>query len=345
MLLSKTIVALAAGSLLAGVSPVLAQQRDGGNRGGARSGQAARSGGQSPRGGGQTARGGGSARGAAGPARSYSARPYSGSPRSYSSGSRSYGYGSSRGYSSGSRYYGGGSRGAVVIRGGRSYGGRVGISSGRFYRPYYTFRPRVSLGFGLWVGYPVAYPYYYNDPYYYDPYYAPYGYSDPYAYPYPAARYPAYPSTYPAYPPAYPSQYPPVYPPQNPSSYPPPYSSSTPSPYPSNSRSPYPSNYPPQSPSRSPQYPSASGSVGVQQGQQQTNVGGVSFDITPDTAEVFVDGSLAGTVGEFTASARPLDLPPGHHRIEIRANGYRTLTFEENIVAGQVLPFQGTMER
>lgn len=333
MILSKTIVALAAGSLLVSVSPVLAQHRSGGDRGAARSGQSARSGGQSARSG-----DGGSARGSSGSTRGSSARPYSGTPRSYSSGSRSYAYGSSRGYSSGGRIYGGGSRGAVVIRGGRSYGGRVGISSGRFYRPYYTFRPRVSLGFGLWVGYPVAYPYYYDDPYYYDPYYAPYGYSDPYAYSYPPARYPAYPSTYPAYPPAYPSQYPPNYPPQNPSNYPPQY--------PSNSPSQYPSNYPPQS-SRSPQYPSTSGSgsVGVQRGQRSTNVGGVSFDITPDTAEVFVDGSFAGRVGEFTASARPLDLSPGHHRIEIRASGYKTLTFEENIVAGQVLPFQGTMEQ
>jgi hypothetical protein len=208
----------------------------------------------------------------------------------------------------------------------------VGVGPGRFYRPYYTFRPRVSLGFGLWVGYPVAYPYYYDNPYYY----APYGYSDPYAYSYPPAPYPAYPSTYPQYP-AYPSQYP--------SNYPPPYSSNYPPQYPSNSPSRYPSNYPPQSAPRSPQYPSASGSVGVQPGQRSTNVGGVSFDITPDIAEVFVDGSFAGTVGEFTPSARPLDLPPGHHRIEIRASGYRTLTFEENIVAGQVLPFQGTMER
>jgi hypothetical protein len=326
MILSKTIVALAASSLLAGVSPVLAQHRNGGDRGAARSGQSARS-------------GGGSARGSSGSTRGSSVRPYSGSPRSYSSGSRSYAYGSSRGYSSGGRIYGGGSRGAVVIRGGGSYGGRYGVSSGRFYRPYYTFRPRVSLGFGLWVGYPVSYPYYYDDPYYYDPYYTPYGYSDPYAYP--PARYPAYPSTYPAYPPPYPSSYPP----QNPSNYPPTYSSNYPSQYPSNSPSQYPSNYPPQSTSRSPQYPSASGSVGVQRGQRSTNVGGVSFDITPDTAEVFVDGSFAGRVGEFTASARPLDLTPGHHRIEIRASGYRTLTFEENIVAGQVLPFQGTMEQ
>src|SRR3954469_17387441 len=37
-----------------------------------------------------------------------------------------------------------------------------------FSQPYYTFRPRVSLGFGLWLGYPVRYTSYYG---YYNPYY------------------------------------------------------------------------------------------------------------------------------------------------------------------------------
>ena len=337
MTLTRTVAALAAASLLTSVSPAFAQRQGGGNRGGgeargggARSGQAAPSGRSGQR--------------SSGPGRSYSApRSYSGSSRSYSS--RPYVYNSPRGYSSGNRaygggFYGGGSRGSVVIRGGRSsYGGRVVVSSGRFYRPYYTFRPRVSLGFGLWVGYPVAYPYYYDDPYYYDPY----GYSDPYYYP--SAPYPAYPPAYPPYPSSYPpysSAYPSQYPSYPSSSYP---SSRYPSSrYPSSQ---YPSNYPPPSASRAPQYPAASGSasVGVRPGQQSGTVGGVSFDITPDTAEVYVDGSLTGTVREFTPSSRPLDLPPGHHRIEIRASGYRTLTFDENIVAGEVLPFQGTMER
>src|SRR5580765_249533 len=51
--------------------------------------------------------------------------------------------------------------------------------------PFYSFRPRINLGFGIWMGYPVAYPGYYNvapyggvypgavyrtaDPYAYDP--------------------------------------------------------------------------------------------------------------------------------------------------------------------------------
>ena len=48
-----------------------------------------------------------------------------------------------------------------------------------YYRPYYRFVPRISLGIGLWAGYPVTwsgyywsgYPYAYGSPYPYDPYY------------------------------------------------------------------------------------------------------------------------------------------------------------------------------
>jgi hypothetical protein len=208
----------------------------------------------------------------------------------------------------------------------------LGIGPGRFYRPYYTFRPRVSLGFGLWVGFPITYPYGY-----YDPYYSPYGYPDPYpaypysaypypAYPYPSTGYPQYPtSTYPQYPSASP-QYPSA-PPQYPSTYPQ---------YPSAS---------PQYPSAPSQYPPASGSVGVQPRQSQANTGGVSFEISPGTAEVFIDGSYVGTAGEFTPTTQPLGLTPGRHRIEIRAQGYRTMNFDADVVAGQVIPYQGAMER
>src|SRR5439155_1035437 len=129
------------------------------------------------------------------------------------------------------------------------YGGYgYGYRGYRFDRPYYSFPPRFSIGFGLWAGFPVAYPYYYC----YDLYDDPYGYSYPYGY---AAPYPpyGYSSAYPAYPP---------------SSYPQ-------SSYPSSA---YPSSaYPPP------------GSVGVQPGEAQGDVGGVSFDITPNNAEIIVD--------------------------------------------------------
>ena len=55
----------------------------------------------------------------------------------------------------------------------------------RSFFSYYSFRPRVNLGFGLWVGYPFAYrDYYYYDPYEY--YVTP---GDPYAYGYAAPSY------------------------------------------------------------------------------------------------------------------------------------------------------------
>jgi hypothetical protein len=189
-----------------------------------------------------------------------------------------------------------------VVAGARVIGpGGVAVAAYHYYRPYYAFHPRVSLGFGLWVGFPIAYPYYYGYPYYGYPYYGyPY---DPY-YGYPPPAYPAYPP--PGYPPA-------AYPP---SGYPPPGSA--------------PSGY-----------PAPGGTVGVQPGAPS---GGVSFDITPDTAEVFVDGNDAGTVSAFGPSSPPLTLTPGRHHIEVRAPGFQTMSFDADVAAGQVIPYQGSMQ-
>jgi hypothetical protein len=181
----------------------------------------------------------------------------------------------------GGGHYRGVERGRVVVRGG---GGFIRARS-PFYRPYYSFRPRVSLGFGLWMGSPVPYPYY-GSPYRYAP-----PYVDPYAYGAPA----------------------PYYPPSN---------------YPS-------SNYPAQQPAPS---------VGVQRGGAQSE-GGISFEITPANAAVFVDGTYVGTAEEFGPAEQPLDLAPGHHRVELSAPGYRTTTSDADVQPRQVIPFQGTLQR
>jgi hypothetical protein len=122
------------------------------------------------------------------------------------------------------------------------------------YRPYYVFLPRVYVGFGVWAGYPVTWPYVY---------------AYPYPYPYPAPRY----------------------------AYPPPAASA-----------------------------------------------GVSFDITPPDASVFVDGTLVGTVRDFSPTSVPLSVAPGRHHIEVRAPGYKTLTFDVDAIAGQVVPYRGALE-
>jgi hypothetical protein len=73
--------------------------------------------------------------------------------------------------------------------------------------------------------------------------------------------------------------------------------------------------------------------------------GGVSFDINPATAQVYVDGSFAGIVEDFDGASEPLLLAPGSHYVEIRLAGYRTATFDVTIVTGEITPYQGTLER
>jgi hypothetical protein len=183
--------------------------------------------------------------------------------------------------------------------------------------PYYHFRPWYSVGFGISIGYPVPWSY----PYYYPAYYPyPYAYQYPYPYPYAVAPYGATSSTtystndgmYPATGSAYPSQDPT-----------------------GTTGSAYPSEYP----------TGTTGSASVQQKPSEQNSGGVSFEITPANAELFVDGARVGTVGQFTPQSQPLGLSVGRHRLEIRAPGYHPLNIDADIVSGQVIPYQGAMQR
>ena len=147
----------------------------------------------------------------------------------------------------------------------RYVGPRFSVAPRVFIRPYYVFRPRFNITFGIWAGYPITY---------YDPFYYPYDY----------------------------------------------YSYYSPGPVP----------VPP------------AGSVAVQ--PTQSNMGGVSFEMTPATAEIWIDGNYYGTANQFTAASQPLGLPVGRHHIELREPGYQVSAFDVDIVAGQVIPFQGQLE-
>jgi len=327
MTLAKPLIATVGVVLCLSIVPASAQHRGGG--GGARM-----SGGGNYRGAGRTA---------SAPRASGSAGPRVYAPRAVGGGTRSVVYGNRGAVAAGPR--GGvavgprgavaagprgavavgprgavavGPRGAVAVGRTGSYGGGRYYAPGRYYgsryygsgyygsahyyRPYYAFRPRFSVGVGLWVGYPVAYPYYGYGAYYgAGPYYpAPYGAA--YPYPYPSSGYPY------------------------------PYAASS---YPGYSSSAY----------AAPAAPST-GSVELQQGEpNQTNLGGVSFEITPSTAQVFVDGSYTGTVADFVPTTEPLGLTPGRHRVEIRAAGYQTLALAVEVVAGQVIPYRGILQQ
>ena len=116
----------------------------------------------------------------------------------------------------------------------------------RYYQPYYVFQPRARFSFGLSIGYPVAYPVWY------DPY-PVYGYAI------------------------------------------------------------------------GPRY------------------GGISFDIEPTDAAVFIDGDYVGCVDDFSPYDAPLTLPAGFHRVELRARGWQPMHFDITIAAGQVIPYRGAL--
>jgi hypothetical protein len=307
----KTCVSMAAAMTLAGAVPAAAQRHGdgshGGSHGGGSHGAGVSHGSAAPRsiGGG----GGGrsfstaprtfSASRSIGPARSFAAPRVVGPSRSFAVPARSFGY---RSYAA-----------PRVIGGARSFGYAtrtvgprviVGAPFRGFARPYYAFRPRFSIGFGISVGYPIAFPYYAYDygypyPYYSYPYASAYGYpypypvpSDPYAYGYPSAG----------------------------------YSSGYPN-----------AGYPGAPPAAIGPAPAAP--------EDLRDVGGLSFDVTPSNAEVLIDGHVVGTVGNFSPSSQPLTLTPGRHHLEIRAPGYRSVTDDVDITAGEVIPYNGTLER
>ncbi len=132
-----------------------------------------------------------------------------------------------------------------------------------FSRPYYGFRPHVHIGFGVWLGAAVPYPWAYFGAY--------------------------VPRVYGSYGQGY-----------------------------------YGRTY-----------------VGVTPAVQQ--YGGVSFDIQPADADLFVDGEYVGAVGTFTPYGEPLTLYPGAHRIAIVRDGFRTMEWEVTIVPGQVIPYRGML--
>jgi hypothetical protein len=73
--------------------------------------------------------------------------------------------------------------------------------------------------------------------------------------------------------------------------------------------------------------------------------GGVSFDIQPSDADLFVDDEYVGSVGTFTPYGEPLTLYPGVHRIAIVRDGFRTMEWEVAIQPGQVIPYRGMLAR
>ena len=87
--------------------------------------------------------------------------------------------------------------------------------------------------------------------------------------------------------------------------------------------------------------------IAVRPGYNERNsygrVGGVSFDVEPWGASVYVDGRYVGVAADFGPNQMPLTLPAGKHKIEFRCDDYRTTKFDVHVVAGQVIPYRGEL--
>jgi hypothetical protein len=72
--------------------------------------------------------------------------------------------------------------------------------------------------------------------------------------------------------------------------------------------------------------------------------GGISLEITPPDAAVYVDGAYVGPVGDFDGTRQPLTLVAGRHHVEISAPGYEPMVFDVDVVPGQVIPYRGDLQ-
>ena len=76
----------------------------------------------------------------------------------------------------------------------------------------------------------------------------------------------------------------------------------------------------------------------------ESEKGGISFAVVPADALVYVDDHYVGLASSFGSDSQPLSLAAGSHRIELLATGFEAVSFEVNVVAGQVIPYRVSLK-
>lgn len=71
--------------------------------------------------------------------------------------------------------------------------------------------------------------------------------------------------------------------------------------------------------------------------------GGVSFDVEPRDADLWIDGEYVGQVSDYSPYGAPLVLVAGRHVVDVRGRYCSPLSFEITVVPGQVIPYSGTL--
>jgi hypothetical protein len=72
--------------------------------------------------------------------------------------------------------------------------------------------------------------------------------------------------------------------------------------------------------------------------------GAIDFDVTPETTEVYVDGTMRGQVDDFDGVPEKLYLRAGTHRIALKTPGGETVSRKVRIVAGHEMNLKLDLE-
>jgi hypothetical protein len=93
-------------------------------------------------------------------------------------------------------------------------------------------------------------------------------------------------------------------------------------------------------------YPYGGGYYGGSQYSSPTGEeGSLRLKIKPREASVFIDGYYVGVVDDFDGIFQKLHLEAGPHRVEIRAPGYETLSFEVRLVPDHTTTYTGELKK
>jgi hypothetical protein len=87
------------------------------------------------------------------------------------------------------------------------------------------------------------------------------------------------------------------------------------------------------------------GYYGGGEGENHRASGAVRLMVDPTDTEVYVDGTLAGTVDDFNGLSRHLELSAGRHEITLKHAGYKTHRFQVYASGGDLLKVRYDMEK
>ena len=72
--------------------------------------------------------------------------------------------------------------------------------------------------------------------------------------------------------------------------------------------------------------------------------GAIDFDVTPETTEVYVDGTMRGQVDDFDGFPEKLYLRAGAHRIALKTPNGETVSRKVRVVAGHEMNLKLDLE-